>query len=348
MGRGAGPAGAVGTWPQAEATRLVEPVYGALVMERLSMHAATALGVETAEVLVRDRADPDSVVVAAVHGCDPEAVGERHPIALGAAGAALRRGEPTVIEDSERIAHSGPAAAAPVYTRGRFGGALSVATRDDEHRFGARDLALLGSLAQMVALALDQHERRHELAGTAVAQADSLSAALAGWDGATAAHCADVLDIARRTGRALGLDPIDLIELELAALLHDVGKMRVPRELLRKPGPLTEPELRLMRLHPVWGAEILAGVPGLTAVAAIVRFHHERCDGTGYPDGLPGERIPLLTRIVTACDAYGAMTRDRPYRGALGPSRALAELRRDAGAAFDPEVVAAMSAAADP
>jgi HD-GYP domain-containing protein (c-di-GMP phosphodiesterase class II) len=326
-------------------------------MERLSMHAATVLGAEIAGVLVRDRVDPATVVVAALYGADPDSVGERYSVTRGATGATLRSGEPTVIANYRRFVGRIPhpeacsisaVAAAPMYVRGRFSGALSVATRDPERHFEDHDLRMLDSLAQLAALALEQHDRRGELAGTAAPQADSLSSALAAWDDDTAAHCADVLELARRTGRRLGLGPADLIELELAAMLHDVGKMRVPREVLRKPDPLTEDELEVVRRHPVWGAEMLAAVPGLAAVAAVVRFHHERCDGEGYPDGLPGERIPLLSRIVTACDAYGAMTRDRPYRGALGRSRALAELRRDAGAAFDPEVVEAMSGARDP
>jgi HD domain/GAF domain len=352
MGQGVGHAGGVGTWPQPESMRLVDSVYAALVMERLSMHTATVLGSEIAGVLVRDRADPASVVLAAVHGGNPESVGERYSVTRGATGAALRSGEPTVIENYGRFVGRIPhpdargisaVAAAPVYVRGRFSGALSVATRDPARHFDGRDLEMLGSLALLVGLALEQHERRHELADTAAPQADSLWSALAAWDDDTAAHCADVMEIARQTGRRLGLGPADLIELELAAVLHDVGKMRVPREVLQSPDPLTEEQLEVMHRHPVWSAEILAGVPGLTAVAAVVRFHHERCDGRGYPDGLPAERIPLLSRIVTACDAYGAMTRDRPYRDALGRSRALAELRRDAGAAFDPEVVAAMA-----
>jgi HD-GYP domain-containing protein (c-di-GMP phosphodiesterase class II) len=97
--------------------------------------------------------------------------------------------------------------------------------------------------------------------------------------------------------------------------------------------------------HPVWGAELLACVPGVEAVAGIVRFHHERWDGRGYPDGLSGERIPLASRIIAACDAYHAMTSDRPYRRAMSPEHALDELRANAGSQFDPRVVAAVETA---
>jgi HD-GYP domain-containing protein (c-di-GMP phosphodiesterase class II) len=152
------------------------------------------------------------------------------------------------------------------------------------------------------------------------------------------------VELARRTGARMGLDQMELLELELAALLHDVGKLRVPRELLRKAGPLSDSEERLMRNHPAWGAELVAGVPGLQAVALIVRHHHERVDGSGYPNGLAGVHIPVASRIMAVCDAYGAMTEARPYREQREPHQALAELRDLAGNQFDPAVVDALDA----
>ena len=126
-----------------------------------------------------------------------------------------------------------------------------------------------------------------------------------------------------------------------------MGKIRVPPAILGKPGSLTDHELEIMRLHPLWGAEIVAGIPGLQAVALLVRLHHERLDGCGYPVGLPGARIPLASRIVSACDAYGAMIDDRPYRSGLKPEDGIAELRRCAGTQFDPSVVEALDRALD-
>jgi HD-GYP domain-containing protein (c-di-GMP phosphodiesterase class II) len=142
----------------------------------------------------------------------------------------------------------------------------------------------------------------------------------------------------------MGLDRMELLELELAALLHDVGKLRVPREILSKPGPLSESERRLMQNHPAWGAELVSGVPGLQAVALIVRHHHERVDGAGYPSRLSGVRIPAASRIMAVCDAYGAMTEARPYREERSPRRALSELREEAGTQFDEAVVDALEA----
>jgi HD-GYP domain-containing protein (c-di-GMP phosphodiesterase class II) len=122
-----------------------------------------------------------------------------------------------------------------------------------------------------------------------------------------------------------------------------VGKLRLPAELLAKPGHLTPEEKRLIQLHPEWGAEMVARIPGLEAVALIVRLHHERPDGRGYPHGLTNERIPLATRIVSVCDAYGAMTKRRPYSAPLDVDAALAELERHAGTQFDADVVSVLT-----
>jgi HD-GYP domain-containing protein (c-di-GMP phosphodiesterase class II) len=129
------------------------------------------------------------------------------------------------------------------------------------------------------------------------------------------------------------------------ALLHDIGKIGMPDEILRKPGRLDAHELAIMREHPVIGERILRHVPGLETVARAVRHEHERWDGTGYPDGLAGEAIPLSSRITLVCDAYHAMTSARPYRAALDHEEAAEELRRGAGTQFDPAIVTALLAA---
>ena len=127
--------------------------------------------------------------------------------------------------------------------------------------------------------------------------------------------------------------------VRLAAMLHDVGKVRVPEHILRKPGPLTSEEHALMNQHAAAGAEIVGRVEGLQAVAAWIRHSHERLDGAGYPDGLAGPAIPDASRILLVADAYDAMTSDRAYRRARPASEAVDELRRDAGSQFDPECV---------
>jgi HD-GYP domain-containing protein (c-di-GMP phosphodiesterase class II) len=167
-------------------------------------------------------------------------------------------------------------------------------------------------------------------------------------DGYTGRHCESVADLACRIGVRLRMHGADLRALELAACLHDVGKIGVPDAILNKPGPLDDLECERMRRHAALGAEMLAGVPGLERVAPLVRWHHERWDGRGYPDGLAGEEIPLACRVVAACDALHAMTVDRPYRPALAFEDALAELLAESGTQFDPEVVSAVRREASP
>ena len=161
-------------------------------------------------------------------------------------------------------------------------------------------------------------------------------------DPATNEHGRDVADLVARVGAMLGLDPAELEELELAARFHDVGKVAIPSAVLHKPGPLDETEWRVMQLHVEWGADLLMHLPDLERVAEIVRHHHERYDGSGYPDGLEGDEIPLASRIIAACDAWGAMVADRPYRAALGLRRAVRELEDGSGGQFDPAAVEAV------
>jgi HD domain len=162
----------------------------------------------------------------------------------------------------------------------------------------------------------------------------------------TADHSRSVVDLVHATANELGIDPVQRQELEFAALLHDVGKIAIPKEILNKPSALTASEFEVMKTHTIEGQFMLDRVGGLLArVGEIVRSCHERWDGSGYPDGLKGEDIPLESRVVFAADAYNAMTTDRPYRGALTQEQAMRELRAGAGTQFDPRVVEALSVA---
>ncbi|HKP19732.1 MAG TPA: diguanylate cyclase [Gaiellaceae bacterium] len=154
-------------------------------------------------------------------------------------------------------------------------------------------------------------------------------------------HIEGVVECAAGVGRRMGLDGEAIEELKLAARLHDVGKLAIPDAVLLKPAPLDETEWSFMKKHPLIGERILSVAPAWQGVAAVVRATHERWDGEGYPDRRAGTEIPLAARIIAVCDAFDAMTSDRPYRAAVGPDEALAELRRCAGSQFDPAVVAA-------
>jgi len=156
-------------------------------------------------------------------------------------------------------------------------------------------------------------------------------------------HLDRVADLAKSTAAQLGLDDSEIERVVLAAELHDIGKAAIPDAILFKPGPLDADEWAFMRRHTIIGERILAGAPSLTAIAGVVRSSHERFDGNGYPDGLAGEAIPLAARIVFACDAFDAMTTDRPYGAARTEDVAVAELRACAGTQFDPAVVEALA-----
>jgi HD-GYP domain-containing protein (c-di-GMP phosphodiesterase class II) len=153
------------------------------------------------------------------------------------------------------------------------------------------------------------------------------------------AHGRSVAALAVEMGRQLDLDDVTLAALEVGATLHDVGKLLLSPTLLGKGGPLTESEWELMRMHPAEGERLLAHVIGSEDALAIVRSHHERWDGAGYPSRLVGDEIPLCARIVAPADAFHAMTHDRPYRPAMSRSAALLELIRNAGSQFDAECI---------
>ena len=192
-------------------------------------------------------------------------------------------------------------------------------------------------------------ERRQRLDfGMALSTAYRGTATILGYvveadDQYTGAHSRDVVDLSRSTAVMLGLAASQRRAVEFVAMLHDVGKIFVPKEILNKPGDLDAYEWQVIRSHTVQGERILKQVGGaLARVASFVRSSHERYDGHGYPDGLGGEAIPIESRIVSVCDAFSAMTTDRPYRAAMPIDAALEELHDCAGTQFDPHVVAAL------
>ena len=174
---------------------------------------------------------------------------------------------------------------------------------------------------------------------TAVA---ALAAAIDARDNYTMAHSEEVVALACEVARRLRLPPAEIAKVRDGAMLHDVGKVAIPNEILYKPGPLTFEEWEIMRRHPVIGERILRRTPELESIAPLVRHEHERWDGNGYPDGLAGEEIPIGSRIILACDAYNAMITARPYRDPMSPAEAIAELENGAGSQFDPRVVSAL------
>ena len=192
--------------------------------------------------------------------------------------------------------------------------------------------------------AFEHEERAQRLYRETLA---SLSNALEAKDAVTSQHTEEVVRLAVAVAAELDLELDAVQSVELGAVLHDIGKVRVPEAILNKPGLLTEEEWEVMRTHPEVGEQILRPIQSLQSTLPIVRHHHERWDGSGYPDGLAGGAIPLGARIVAVCDAYRAMTEDRPYRTALPEAQARKELEQGTGAQFDAECVRALLRALD-
>jgi response regulator RpfG family c-di-GMP phosphodiesterase len=230
-----------------------------------------------------------------------------------------------------------------VLSNGETYGTFCCLSHEPVPELRERDVRFLEVLAQMVADQLEEQERAGELRRMAIAAGSvgALLAALQARDGYTEEHSTAVVELALAVGRHLGLDGAALGDLEYAALLHDIGKIGVPDAVLGKPAPLTAEEWVEMRRHPEIGEGIVASMPELSHLRAVIRAEHERWDGGGYPDGLKGDEIPLGAQIVLACDAFHAMTSDRPYRSAMAVEEAIAEIERNAGTQFSPVVAAA-------
>ena len=186
-----------------------------------------------------------------------------------------------------------------------------------------------------------ERARTQQLSSSYMATVRALSNAVEARDAYTGKHAERVATYAIELGRRLGLPRPDAPETEFGFLLHDVGKLAVPDSILFKPGPLTSEERALMARHTVVGAEIIQDIEFLFEAAKVVRSHHERWDGDGYPDRLRGEEIPLAARVFAVADVFDALTTHRPYRGALAMARAREMISEESGTHFDPAVVTA-------
>jgi diguanylate cyclase (GGDEF)-like protein len=303
------------------------------VVDRIVELSAAAFGSPRASLWWQDGAGAD-VLLQATYGY-PQLDRERlarmvFPHELAAEH--LTSKEPFVVSNEF------PAAVAPMTLDGGRLGCIAIALADGAE-FGERQLRLLAGIAHQAKLALTNAGSFDTLERTFLETVEALANALEANDEYTSSHARWITDLALKVGQELGLEGASLKRLELGALFHDIGKIGIPETILSKPGPLTLEEREIVETHPELGEKIIAPIDRLEEVRPIVRHCHERYDGDGYPDRLVGEEIPIESRIILVCDAYHAMTTDRPYRKRLAAEEALRRLHEAAGTQFDPRVV---------
>jgi putative nucleotidyltransferase with HDIG domain len=274
----------------------------------------------------------------------------RVPLGEGVVGDVAARGVAERIDDVTRDARwrgevsdrfsTHAMLAVPLVSRGEVIGVLQLLNPVDGG-FDEEEFRRARAFAGPLAHALANARLYAELERTFLDSVTALAEAVDRRDPYTGGHVRRVVAYSLLLGDELDLPAAELETLRLGATLHDIGKIGVPDHILRKPAALDDEEAAIMRRHTVDGAEIVARIASLRPVLPIVRNHHERVDGRGYPDGLSGDDLPRLARIVAVADTYDAITTTRPYRAGLPPERAAEEIRRDAGVRLCPEVVGA-------
>jgi putative nucleotidyltransferase with HDIG domain len=342
-----------------------------LVASRLATDLAGAHSVEAvAGVAVRllhesfdyylavvQRLDPDGYL-RVVDGAGPLAeeftdfLATEQPVEVGVNGRVARSGRAAMVNDTRldsdyltRNPRTDPGSelSLPISVAGSIWGVMNL-EQEQPGAFAEEDLLLAHVVASQVGAAIHRCQLVSELEGAFLTTVGVLADAVELQDAYTADHANEVADLAARVGERMGVGGAELDRLRYGALLHDVGKIGIPGEILRKPGPLSATERERMDEHTAIGARMLERIPFLAPVAPLVRSAHERFDGGGYPDGLAGEEIPRGAMIIATCDAFHAMTSNRSYRRALEAEEAVHELEANAGTQFDPSVVAALVA----
>jgi diguanylate cyclase (GGDEF)-like protein len=277
------------------------------------------------------------------------------PLSEGIIGRCLRERHVVLVEDTredtdyganEGVDETRSELCAPVWVGDELWGAINV-EEIDPCAFDEDDARLLQTVADQLGSALRSALLYERLDRAYLGTAEALATALEAKDSYTAQHAHSIVKWAEAVGGRLGMTADALRDLRYGAVFHDIGKIAVPEAILNKRGPLDDAEREIMQRHTIVGEQILAPVDFLAGVRPLVRHEHERWDGGGYPDGLRGEEIPLGARIVLVCDAFHAMTSDRPYRARMSDEAARAELLAGAGTQFDTRVVDAFLAVLD-
>jgi diguanylate cyclase (GGDEF)-like protein len=281
---------------------------------------------EAEKGVLLESGDDGDLDVAAHSGFDDDP--RLDQVAAGFAGKALARDE--TVRDGDLLA-------VPIYVRDEFSGVIVCVNEEGDFK-DLEDEVLL-ALGDHAGAILQNHRLHGELRGSYLATVTLLAEAIQAKDPFLRGHSEEVSSYVNAVAARLELDGGARERLVFGSLLHDVGKIGISERILHKPGKLTPEEFAIVQLHPRIGYRLLEQVPALRPMAASILHHHERYDGGGYPTGLRGEQIPLEARVVAVADAFSAMTADRPYRSRMPLEEACAELERNAGSQFDPEIV---------
>ena len=319
------------------------------VLQQIVQMSIGLLDAKISSIMLLDE-ESQELVIAAAHGLS-EGYIRKGPIQVGEsiAGRVITEGRPIAVDDIQqdpRHVYSDHARteglrsllSVPLNLKDRVIGVLNIYT-DEPHEFNPHEINLFTSLASQAAIAIENARLFESLEEIYIEVITAMASAIDARDAYTHGHSNRVTEYAVAIADAMRLSPAEVDIIRNASILHDVGKIGIKEDILKKPGRLTEEERREMEYHPFIGTKILQSVKLLEPVMPLVYHHHERYDGTGYPDGLRGEDIPLGARIISVADAFESMTSDRPYRKALPLEEAMAELRYGAGRQFDPRVV---------
>lgn len=319
------------------------------VLQQIVQMSIGLLDAKISSIMLLDE-ESQELVIAAAHGLSEGYIKKGHiQVGESIAGKVIEEGRPIAVDDiQEDPRHAYPDHArteglrsllsVPLNLKDRVIGVLNIYT-EEPHEFNPHEVNLFTSLASQAAIAIENARLFESLEEIYIEVITAMASAIDARDAYTHGHSHRVTEYAVAIAEGMRLSPAEVDIIRNASILHDVGKIGIKEDILKKPGRLTEEERREMEYHPFIGTKILQSVKLLEPVMPLVYHHHERYDGTGYPDGLRGEDIPQGARIISLADAFESMTSDRPYRKSLPLEKAMAELRYGSGRQFDPRVV---------
>lgn len=326
---------------------------GTNLLEFLAQGALDCVDARTAYLMGIDEDEGDFLILTAVGDGSEELKSQRIPLGEGIPGLAARERRPVLLHDLEdnltadvgsalsRVPES--SMAAPLFHGETLHGVLIVHDRNQGGKFTDDDLAVVANLTTLISAALGQQEVQSRLENSLDAVLQTTAQIIESRDPYARGHSSRVARYCEEIARALRLDDDTIRMLRRGALLHDVGKIQVPETILKKDGRYSDEELEHVRHHVGHGEGIARGIPELASLAPMIRHHHERCDGSGYPDGLQKDDIPLTTHILIVANAFDVMTSDRSYRQAMSLNDALENLKANSGRLFDKRVVHALT-----